>query len=75
MQRLELVWREREPQEQDLAPRWLDFVIDGESLQDRSDRGISPLGWGRDEERAACRLLGTEPPDLDDRTAVLVCSH
>jgi hypothetical protein len=75
VQRLELAWREQTAQVSGPAPRWLDFVIDGKSLQDQRNRGVSPLGWGLDEEHAANRLLGIEPPDLEDRTAVLVCSY
>jgi hypothetical protein len=56
--------------------RFVDFVIDGESLYEAvGDDFISPLGWlDRDkDELHARRLLLQEGPDVDDRVSVLVC--
>ena len=56
--------------------RFLDFVVDGVSLYDRSDLDfIAPLGWlsVEEDEASAERLLGTAPPDLDGRVALYIC--
>ena len=58
--------------------RFLDFFINGESLHDRHGFDlISPLGWfvAEEDEHAARRLLGAEPPDLEGRVAIYVCAE
>jgi hypothetical protein len=56
--------------------RFLDYVIDGESLYEQHGVDlISPLGWGRLEcdEQSARRLLLEDEPDVEGRVAVYVC--
>ena len=56
--------------------RFLDYIVEGESLYERHGADfISPLGWflPEEDEKAAQRLLGDEPPDIDGRVGVYVC--
>jgi hypothetical protein len=56
--------------------RFLDFVVDDESLYDRHGFDlISCLGWfvSEEDKKAARRLLRDERPDIDDRVAIYVC--
>jgi|SRR4051794_27164159 hypothetical protein len=70
----ELDWRSRHVGPMQTPRRFLDFVVDGESLYDQLGFDlISPLGWGLAEPSAARRLLQKLPPDVDDRVAILVC--
>jgi hypothetical protein len=80
---LALAWRDRRiaqamtPFSSGQTPvRFLDYVIDGESLYEQHGFDyIGPLGWGpheRDEE-VARRLLLESGPDMNDRVAVYVC--
>jgi hypothetical protein len=72
----ELRWYERRVFGSKTTRRFLDYVVDGESLYERHGFDlITPLGWSAadDEERAARRLLGHEPPDIGDRVAIYVC--
>jgi len=58
------------------ARRFLDFLIDGQPLSERHGQDlISCLGWyvPDEDERAARRLLGQKPADVDDRVAIYVC--
>jgi hypothetical protein len=69
----ELRWHERRIAGSQTPRRFLDYVIDGESLYERHRFDlITSLGWpiAEEEERAAQRLLGTEPPDISDRVAI-----
>lgn len=72
----ELRWHERRIAGSQTPRRFLDYVIDGESLYERHRFDlITSLGWpiADEEERAAQRLLGTEPSDISDRVAIYVC--
>jgi hypothetical protein len=73
--RLELEWRDLQFSA-DLTCRFLDFVVDGESLGGERYRawGASVLGHGLAdwEETSARRLLLEEPPEVDDRVALYV---
>ena len=70
----ELEWRSRHAGPMQTPRRFLDYIVDGESLYDQFDFDlISPLGWGLAENSAARRLLQKLPPDVDDRVAVYVC--
>jgi hypothetical protein len=68
-----LQWQDRRTRRAQTPRRFLDYVIDGESLYERHGGNlISCLGWSEDEQ-AAARLLRDEPPDLGDRVAVYIC--
>ena len=72
MAHLELAWRDAD------VSRFLDFVVDGESLHDRVEAGMgSCLGWfgAEHDELSAARLLRKAPPDAGDRVAIYVCPH
>jgi hypothetical protein len=73
--RFELEWRDRRIGS--TPRRFLDYIVDGESLYDRHGYDfVSCLGWFmvEEDERAAGRLLGAEPPDaFDGSVAVYVC--
>ena len=72
--RFELDWRSREAGPLQTPRRFLDYIVDGESLYDELGFDlVSPLGWGLAENSAARRLLQKLPPDVDDRVAVYVC--
>ena len=76
--RLELTWRDREVAPYQTPRRFLDLVVDGESLYDRFGREhdrISCLGWlgPAHDEGAARRLLGDAAPDLEGRVMLYVC--
>lgn len=72
----ELHWHERRTAGSQTPRRFLDYVVDGESLYERHGFDlITPFGWGvaEEDERAARRLLRKEPPDIEDRVALYVC--
>ena len=84
--KFELDWRERRntlidrqsrfTQATQTPRRFLDYVIDGESLYERHGCDyISGLGWldAAEDEHTAQRLLLEEPPDVDERVALYVC--
>ena len=72
----ELAWRDRRVGTMQTPRKFLDFIVDGESLYDRHGSDfISPLGWfvPEEDERAAARLLREAPAHIDDRVAIYVC--
>jgi hypothetical protein len=75
---LALRWIHLPAAEFEPARRFLDFVVDDESLFARleGDDHISCLGWLVEEwdELAAQRLLGRAAPDVEDRVAIWVCT-
>ena len=74
--RFELAWHDRRLGSMQTPRRFLDYIVDGESLYERHGFDlISCLGWFVPEEdaKAARRLLRDEPPDLQDRVAIYVC--
>lgn len=75
---LELVWSTREGGGGATRRDYLDFVVDGRSLQDRlppSDT-ISPLGWGFIERTHIGQLLMREPPESPTgRVPLYVCAE
>jgi hypothetical protein len=74
--RFALAWTDRRPSAAPPPRRFLDFVVDGESLYARHGADfISCLGWLPPEAdaHAAARLLRDAPPDLGDRTSIYVC--
>src|SRR5215203_3471935 len=76
MSSLVVKWTDREIGGAQTPRRFLDFVIDGESLYEKLGDLISPLGWGNnDEERKAIdRFLRKSEPDLpNNRTSIYVC--
>lgn len=71
-----LAWTERRVGPMQSHRRFLDYVIDGDSFYRRHGHDlVSVLGWfvPEQDELAAQRLIGSEPPDLDGRTAIAVC--
>lgn len=71
-----LAWTERRVGPMPSPPRFLDYVIDGDSFYRRHGHDlVSVLGWfiPEEDELAAQRLIGSEAPDLDGRTAIAVC--
>ena len=72
-----LEWRDRRTGTMQTPRRFLDYVIEGESLYEQHGADwIGPLGqWlpVEADEKAARRLLRKEEPDVDDRVAVYVC--
>jgi hypothetical protein len=71
-----LAWTERRVGPMQSHRRFLDYVIDGDSFYRRHGHGlVSVLGWfvPEQDELAAQRLIGSESPDLDGRTAIAVC--
>ena len=71
-----LAWTERRAGSVQCHRRFLDYVIDGDSFYRRHGHGlVSVLGWfvPEQDELAAQRLIGSESPDLDGRTAIAVC--
>lgn len=76
--RFELQWCDREAGPARAVRRFLDYVVDGESIFERIGQDmISPIGWSAtdQEDVAAARLLGEHVPDVDDRVAIFVCSE
>jgi hypothetical protein len=74
--RLVLRWADRRAAPRASPRRFLDFVVDGQPLSERhGDDLISCLGWfvPDEDERAARRLLGESPADVDGRVAIYVC--
>jgi len=71
-----LAWTERRVGPRQSPPRFLDYEIDGDSFYRRHGHDlVSVLGWfiPEEDELAAQRLIGSEAPDLDGRTAIAVC--
>jgi hypothetical protein len=74
--RFALEWRDRRPANGTSSRRFLDFLIDDESLYERYQlESISCLGWqfAEADEEAARRLLGEGEPDIENRVALYVC--
>jgi len=74
--RFQLDWRVRSIGSTQTPRRFLDYIVDDESLYERHRYDlISPLGWGvpDEDERASQRLLGREAPDVEGRVAIYVC--
>jgi hypothetical protein len=76
--RLTLEWRARRDVGDQFwdGSRFLDFIVDGESLYERHDEDlISCLGWlpAEMDEAAAARLLGVDPPDMGDQVGIYIC--
>jgi hypothetical protein len=83
----QLSWHDRRVGPGQTPRRFLDFVVDGQSLYERfADNAQAPyelyradtigcLGWLGPEADAdaASRLLGEAPPDIEDRVAIYVC--
>lgn len=74
--RFALEWRDRRIGSMQTPRRFLDYIVDGESLYEQHGVDfIGALGWGGAEtdEEAARRLLLEEDPDVDNRVAVYIC--
>jgi hypothetical protein len=77
--RLELAWRRRPPRDGVPARDYLDFVVDGRSLEEllRPGDNIGVLGWGdHAAERASIELLmgRRTPPFASGRVPLFVCA-
>lgn len=75
---LELRWQDRETGPMQTPRKFLDFVVDGESLRERHGLdNVTPLGWllPESDDRAARRLLGDDAGDVDGRVAIYVCAE
>jgi hypothetical protein len=75
---LELRWTDRILSGAQTPRRFLDFVIDGQSLYEQMGDHISPLGWGSPEEsqKAVDRFLRKAEPDFPNgRTSLYVCAE
>ncbi len=73
---LEIRWQNCVVDGVQTAQRFLDFVINGQSLYEKFDGLISPLGWGPIEENrnAVARFLCEAEPDFpNNRTSVYIC--
>ena len=71
-----LAWHERRVGPNQTPRRFLDFVVDGQSLYERHRQDfIGCLGWlsANADRDAADRLLGKAPPDIEDRVAIYLC--
>jgi hypothetical protein len=71
-----LAWTERRVGPTQSHRRFLDYVIDGDGFYRRHGHDlVSVLGWfvPEQDDLAAQRLIGSESPDLDGRTAIAVC--
>jgi hypothetical protein len=78
MSNLELVWRTRSGVSGRTRREYLDFVIDGKSLQDLLDPGemIGCLGWqsSTEEQVLIDQLLLKRPSPIgDDRVPIYIC--
>lgn len=76
MSTIELKWADRTLGGSQTPRRFLDFVIDGQSLYEKLGDVISPLGWLSAEEtrKVVNRFLHKEAPDFpNDRTSIYVC--
>ena len=76
MSTLELRWADRKVGTAQRPRRFLDFVVDGQSLYEKFGDHISPLGWGDAEENRAAvhRFLRKSEPDLPHgRTSIYIC--
>jgi hypothetical protein len=74
---IELKWKDRQFGKAQTPRRFLDVVIDGQSLYELlNEDKISPIGWSLpvENERATNRFLLVEPADLpNDRRSIYVC--
>ncbi len=73
---LKIRWQNCVVDGEQTAQRFLDFVINGQSLYEKFGGLISPLGWGPVEENrsAVARFLCEAEPDFpDNRTSVYIC--
>jgi hypothetical protein len=78
--RFALAWREYN--DGYVVRRFLDYIVDGESLLERRVRHacrsnplVGVLGWlGSGDEHAAARLLLEKDPDMGDRTGIYICA-
>jgi|SRR5687768_11940677 len=80
LNRLELVWRERPGGGGQSQRSWLDFLVDGASLNDTLKAGgyIGSLGWGDPEVEASSlqQLMQGERSQLPDgRVMIYVCAE
>jgi len=74
--KFDLEWRDRRVGSSQTPRRFLDYIVDGDSLYERHGADfIAPLGWlpADEDEKAARRLLREEPPDVDGRVALYIC--
>jgi len=73
---IELHWRNRKIGTAQSPRRFLDLVIDGESLYDKVGDFISPLGWQSDSEnrKAVDRFLRRTESDFPgNRMSIFIC--
>ena len=78
MSTIDLKWRDRDLTAKQLPRRFLDFIIDGQSLYDQLGDLISPLGWfpPKYHQVAIDRFLLLGPPDFPDgRRSICVCGE
>lgn len=76
MSQIELKWTDRVITGSQTPRRFLDFVIDGQSLYKKVGDKISTLGWLNDEEnqKAVYRLLRKGQTDLSGgRISIFIC--
>src|SRR5215204_5050187 len=76
MSTIELKWREREIGNAQTPRKFLDFVIDGESLYDKLGDVISPFGWFLPEQDQieVNRFLLIEQANFSEgRRSIYVC--
>ncbi len=76
MSTIELRWKDRTIGTAQTRRRFLDVVIDGQSLHETFGDLISPIGWDSDHvsKRALARFLRNEKPDLaNERNSIYVC--
>jgi hypothetical protein len=74
--KIELGWANRVVDGSQTPRRFLDFVIDGNSLYEKVDDFITPLGWLRiqDTQQAVDRLLRKQPSDFSsNRNSIYIC--
>ena len=80
LSRLDLDWRTRPPARGQAAREFLDFVVDGRSLQDTLDLGawIGCFGWRgpKDDRRCARELLLRQASEWSSgRSALYICAE
>jgi hypothetical protein len=74
--RFALEWHDRHAGPSQTPRRFLDYIIEGDSLYEQHGEDvIGHLGWlpAEWDELAAMRLPQHEAPDVDDRVALYVC--
>jgi hypothetical protein len=74
--RFELTWADCSAVPAASTRRFLDFLVEGQPLSERYGQDlISCLVWfvPDEDQRAAHRLLGEQPADVDGRVAIYVC--